>query len=115
VVAKCQDCDFLAKTGAGLAAHRRGAHASPVPAGANAKAIEVTLDQLKQMGRLETIDTARVQALRSIAAALDENPFNSQMWREYREALEGLTVDDSGDGSADDLIDELSAPVRHPA
>jgi hypothetical protein len=67
------------------------------------------------MGRLEKIDAARVQALRSMAAALDQNPFNSQMWREYREAIEGLTAHDSGDGSVDDLIDELSAAPRDPA
>lgn len=64
------------------------------------------------MGRLEQIDAARVQALRSMAAALDANPFNSQMWREYREAIEGLTVHDSGSGAIDDLLDELSSPVR---
>lgn len=40
----------------------------------NAQAIEQTLAELDRMGRLEKIDAARVQALRSIAAALDENP-----------------------------------------
>jgi hypothetical protein len=64
------------------------------------------------MGRLEKIDSARVQALRSMAEALDLNPFNSQMWREYREAIEVLTVDDSGGDSVDQLLDELSSPVR---
>lgn len=81
----------------------------------NAAAIEVTLAELKRMGRLENVDAARVQALRSIATALDENPFNAQMWREYREAIEGLVADDSDDGSVDDLIDELSSSVRHPS
>ncbi len=64
------------------------------------------------MGRLEKIDAARVQALRSMASALDQNPFNSQMWREYREAIEGLAAHDGDSGAVDDLINELSAPVR---
>lgn len=80
----------------------------------NAAAIEVTLAELGRMGRLEEVDAARVQALRSMAAALDENPFNSQMWREYLEAIEGLVADDDDDGSVDELIDELSSSVRHP-
>lgn len=82
----------------------------------NVAAIEVTLAELVRMGRLEDVDAARVQALRSIAAALDENPFNSQMWREYREAIEGLTADDGDrDDSIEDLIDELSSSIRDPS
>lgn len=76
--------------------------------------MDETLAELKRMGRLEKVDAARVQALRSMAQALDENPFNSQMWREYREAIEGLTANDGDDGSVDDLLNELSSPVRHP-
>lgn len=107
----CPECDFEAKTSLGLTKHRRAKH--PTGAlGANGKAIEETLSELKQMGRLEKIDAARVQALRSMAKALDLNPFNSQMWREYREAIGGLTADDRGSDSIDELLDELSAPVR---
>lgn len=84
------------------------------PKTTNAEAIEVTLGELEQMGRLEKIDAARVQALRSLAAALDENPHTAQMWREYREAIEAVTADDSDD-SVEDLIDELSSSVRDQA
>jgi hypothetical protein len=80
--------------------------------GVNAEAIEVTLHALGEAGRLEDIDAARVQALRSIAEALDEKPWNSQMWREYRESLEGLTADDADDGELAAILAELSAPVR---
>jgi hypothetical protein len=80
--------------------------------GANVSAINETLGELRRMGRLEKIDAARIQALRSMAAALDQNPFNSQMWREYREAIEGLTAHDGDDGAVDDLLNELSSPVR---
>jgi hypothetical protein len=67
------------------------------------------------MGRVENVDAARVQALKSMAAALDQNPFNSQMWREYREAIEGLAGNDGGSDSIDELLDELSSPVRDQA
>ena len=108
----CPDCPFQAKSQAGLSAHRRRAHRDEKATGPNVAAISETLSELKRLGRLEKIDAARVQALRSMAGALDQNPFNSQMWREYREAIEVLTADDSDPGSIDDLLDELSAPVR---
>jgi hypothetical protein len=113
----CPDCAFVAKTRAGLQTHRRRKHLTETDGlGPNAAAINVTLGELKRMGRLEQVDAARVQALRSMAVALDQNPFNSQMWREYREAIEGLTADDGDSGSSvDDLINELSAPVRDKA
>lgn len=105
----------IAKTQAGLAAHARRMH-SRSATGPNAHAIAITLSELRRIGRLEKIDEARIQALKSMAEALDQNPFNSQMWREYREAIGGLTADDSNAGSSvvDDLLDELSAPVRDP-
>ena len=107
----CTECDFKARNRTGLANHTRHKHPKR---GVNAKAIDVTLGELRRNGRLERVDEARVQALRSMAEALDLNPFNSQMWREYREAIEGLTRDDGNSGSIDALLDELSAPVRDP-
>jgi hypothetical protein len=77
----------------------------------NAQAIEVTLSALESAGRLERVDAARVQAVRSIAAALDAEPARSQLWREYRELIGELTADDGHSGEADRLIAELSAPV----
>jgi hypothetical protein len=58
------------------------------------------------------VDAARVQALRSMAGELDRSGRNSQMWREYREALEGLTADGSDDGPIADLLAELRSPAR---
>lgn len=73
----------------------------------NVEAVGVTLAELERMGRLEKVDAARVQAVRSIAAELDRKPSNSQMWREYREALEALTGDDDDGGALDDLLAEI--------
>jgi hypothetical protein len=75
----------------------------------NAEAVETTLEELARLGRLEDIDAARVQAIRSMAASLDVKPFNSQMFHEYLAALEGLTSDGDSDGSVEELLRELSA------
>jgi hypothetical protein len=77
----------------------------------NAKALAVTLGELKRLGRLEKIDTALVEAVRSMAAALDQNPSNAGLWRQYREAVEGLTADDSA-GTVDEALEELFGQVR---
>lgn len=111
----CPHCDYEAKTRASLANHIRRAHVTDSSLGPNSKAIELTLAELTRMGRLEQVDAASVQALRSMAEVLDLNPFNSQMWREYREAIGGLVADDGASDSIDDLLDELSAPVRDKA
>lgn len=111
---ECPECGQQAKSAAGLASHRRSRHPQPSEAsGPNLAAIEATLTELHRMGRLERVDAARVQAIKSMARALDDNPFNSQMWREYREALERLTADDSNDGAADALLAKLSAHGSH--
>lgn len=110
---ECDDCGQKIKSKKGLGLHRRAKHPSK-HGGTNVAAVAVTLAELERSGRLETVDTARVQAVRSIAQALDVNPFNSQMWREYREALERLTADDDDDGSVAELLAELSSTVRHP-
>jgi len=77
----------------------------------NAKALAVTLGELRRLGRLEKIDAARVEAVKSMAAALDQNPANAGLWRQYREAIEGLTADDSG-GTVDEALEELFGTVR---
>jgi hypothetical protein len=78
----------------------------------NLKALEQTLRELRRMGRLEKVDAARIQAVKSMAEELDRKQSNSQMWHVYLEALEGLTADGSDDGAVTDLLEELFAPVR---
>lgn len=72
--------------------------------------LEQTLKELRRLGRVEKIDAAAVQALRSMAAALDADPGNAALWRQYREALRELTADDDH-GSADAALAELFAEV----
>jgi hypothetical protein len=76
----------------------------------NSGQLEQTLRELRRLGRIEKIDAAAVQALRSMARALDADPSAAALWRQYREALRELTVDDS-DSSAGDAIEALFAQV----
>jgi hypothetical protein len=80
--------------------------------GPNREAVEKTLKALE--GRLEDADAARIQMLRSMADSLDKRPFNSQMWKEYRTALEGLIAGEHDDDAFKALLSELSATVRDP-
>lgn len=79
--------------------------------GDNASELGKTLAALRRMGRLEAIDSARLQMLRTMAGALDVNPQNAALWKQYREALKDLIADDSADSLGDELAD-LFAPVR---
>lgn len=74
--------------------------------GDNASELGKTLKQLRELGRFEKVDAARLQAVRTMARALDENPQNAALWRQYREALGELTADDSSD-SVDDALQDL--------
>jgi predicted GNAT superfamily acetyltransferase len=76
----------------------------------NGGQIEQTLRELRRLGRIEKVDAAAVQAVRSMARALDADPQNAALWRQYREALRELTADDSDD-SADVALAELFAEV----
>lgn len=76
--------------------------------------LEQTLKELRRLGRIEKIDAAAVQSLRSMAFALDADPSHAALWRQYREALRELTADDS-DSSADEALAALYAEVRDEA
>lgn len=76
--------------------------------------LEQTLKELRRLSRIRKTDAAAVQALRSMAAALDAEPGNAALWRQYREALKELLADD-GHGSAGDAVDDLLAEIRDEA
>lgn len=71
-------------------------------------AMRRTVSQLERLGRFEEVDAARVQALMSMAAAVDENPMNSQMWREIRESLNEVL---EADEDADDALARAFAEI----
>ena len=58
--------------------------------GSNVVAIEALIEALWQMGRLEKVDSARVEICRILAKAVDEHPENANLWRQYREAEDVL-------------------------
>jgi hypothetical protein len=76
--------------------------------------LERTLRELRRLGRVEEIDAAAVQMVRTMSAALDADPFNAALWRQYREALRELTADESGD-AVGDALESLFAEVRDEA
>lgn len=102
----CEDCGVKVKSQRGMDQHRRAKHPA---ATTNVEAVERTLKELHRMGRLEDVDAARIQAVRTMALSLDLKPFNSQMFHEYLAALEELTADGDSDGSVEELLRELSA------
>lgn len=85
----------------------------PPASGEVRAALEVTLAEMGRMGRIETIDAARVQLLRLQADQLDTTSRkNSQMHREFREALGDLLADGDDGSNLDELLAELRAEVR---
>jgi len=87
---------------------------APVPKfGPNRAAVEVMIQALRDAGKLELVDSARVTAVQSLADVVDSDPSNASIWREYRAALELVRI--SADGSSIDefekLIDALGAEM----
>lgn len=79
-------------------------------AGANRRAVNATLKWLKEKMRAE--DEALAQLARSLADAVDKEPGNAALWREYRGAISTLLelAKDDTDSYAD-FIERLRAPV----
>jgi hypothetical protein len=111
-VLRCEVCsrdDF--KRPAGLASHQRTQH-PPEVTNDNAGALEKTLACLRQAGRLEPVDAATVQGLRSLAVAVDIKPFDARLWQQYREALAEVL---NADGAANDDLAEAIKAIRGAA
>lgn len=81
--------------------------------GRNRSAVEETVSALEQLGRLEQIDSARVAAARALADAVDADPGNASLWREYRAALESLRqIGSDGTDDFGKLLESLSSEIR---
>lgn len=80
--------------------------------GGNVAAAEATLAALADCGRLEAVDAAAVEVVRSLAAVVDADPSDAALWRQYRDALAALT---EGDDVADSRLEEALAQIRGAA
>lgn len=68
----------------------------------NAAAIAKVIAALTELGRLEDVDAALVQSAQSLAEAVDAQPDNASLWREYRAAEAALRA--CGQGKGDDAL-----------
>lgn len=79
----------------------------------NEGAVAETLDAMAAAGLLEPADAALVEMVRRLAAAVDADPANASLWREYRSALSELReLADGGTDAFAELIESLRTPVR---
>ena len=68
---------------------------------------------LRAAGRLERVDSARVQIARRLARAVDENPENVGLWQQYRAAEAVLREAGQNDGDGlEDLFAAFDSAVR---
>lgn len=83
-------------------------------AGSNAQGLERTIKAFGE--RLGEDDEALVALARGLAAAVDADPANAALWREYRAAVTALrevgTADDGDDDDAKDWLLTIRTPVR---
>ena len=70
----------------------------PARHGPNRRATETTLKALRAAGRLEPVDAAHEQLVRSLADAVDASPENAALWKQYREALADMRKPEDDDG-----------------
>lgn len=80
----------------------------------NAAGLQKTLKALA--GRLEDDDAALVALTRGLAAAVDADPDNAALWREYRAALAELTAIGAEDPDEDtrDFLLQIRTPGLRP-
>lgn len=85
-------------------------------AGSNRIAVDTTLKSLEASGKVGGVNEALVQLVRSLADAVDRDPQNASLWREYRGAVGDLLKLGSDDTDAfADLVTRLRTPVGDPA
>ena len=81
----------------------------------NMAAVDETIKVLIAGGKIELpADRAVVEAARNLAVAVDAEPTNANLWRQYREAIEVLHDHDdiaAGAGDLARLLGSLSAAM----
>ena len=95
-----------------MAAKKKTAPPAPVY-GRNRTAVEEMLAAMRGAGLLEGIDAARVAMLQALADAVDVEPTNASLWREYRAAESSIRENTAHDqDDFQELHVALSAEVR---
>jgi hypothetical protein len=74
--------------------------------------LQATLTALRAARRLEETDEALVALAEGLAAAVDADPSNAALWREYRAAVTALSQ--CGQGVADDDTTSFLVSIRTP-
>ena len=75
-------------------------------------ALEETIQAMRIAGVLDKIDAARVEVTRGLADAVDQQPDNPILFREYRQAEKALREESVAHGDPfDQLIASLNAEV----
>lgn len=77
----------------------------------NVQAVARMVESLRALGRVEPVDEPLVQAVTSLALAVDSEPGNASLWREYRAAVGDLRALNSA-GTNDDEIGRIIAAIR---
>jgi hypothetical protein len=73
----------------------------------NFDAAQLTVDQLREGGRVEPVDEARIIGFLAMAAELDVDPGNASLWKAYWQVEALLREDKVDDSKLDDLIAEF--------
>lgn len=79
----------------------------------NATGLDKTLKALTAAGRLDDADQALVALARCLAAAVDAEPENAALAREYRAALVALS--NAGSDNLDDDARDFILSIRTPS
>ena len=81
-------------------------------AGSNERAVSATLKKLKSDGSLVQVPAALVELCKSLARAVDSEPGNAALFREYRASLDDLRETAAGVG--DDDTAEFLISIQTP-
>lgn len=82
----------------------------------NLEAIGKTVAKLREDGRIPSEGEALVQICLSLASAVDEDPTNAALWREYRQSEKALReLREMMEGDIDRLIAALRDTEDGPA
>jgi hypothetical protein len=79
----------------------------------NVEGLERTLQALRNANGLLEVDEALVALAQGLAAAVDADPANAALWREYRAAL--TTLRDAGSAAVDEDTASFFVSIRTPA